>query len=187
MLLAHICIVKLSTSDATSGNVLWTGKVRGRWVGSPKGCIQHGHVSLAIERPWLLGWVGHSLLLCANGLRKQSCSLVEPPFLATKFLSQSTQAIILAESNDYWKLINKWVWLESLQSAKDGCRALVWSLCVNAGRSKMLAAKACIGVMYPTQAMPLMILKRQAVTAIVYSTYKLFFCMRTVHVLFTHV
>jgi len=36
---------------------------------------------------------------------------------------------------------------------------------VNAGRSKMLAAKACIGVMYPTQVMPLMVFKRQAVAS----------------------
>ena len=56
------------------------------------------------HRKALVAWlgIGHSLLLCANGLRrKQSCSLVGPPFLATKFLSQSTRPLSLAESDDY--------------------------------------------------------------------------------------
>ena len=42
-------------------------------------------------------WVGHFLLLCTNGLRKQHSGHVGPPFLAVKLSSQSVGVTISQE------------------------------------------------------------------------------------------
>ena len=70
-----------------------------------------------------IGWA-ISLLLCTNGLRKQSSDHVGPPFLAVK-------PIFLLCKGDHWpravtcKLVRQWVWFESWM-----CTGwLQWHLC----------------------------------------------------------
>jgi len=63
-------------------------------------------LTLAIKWLWL---ALDRLLLCTNGLRKQSSSLVGPPFLAMKFFLLSTRAIFSQEPS-LQKLVNEWVW-----------------------------------------------------------------------------
>ena len=49
---------------------------------------------LSLEEPLVGAQRATSVLLCTNGLRKQSSRLVGPPFLAVKHFSQSTRAMV---------------------------------------------------------------------------------------------
>ena len=60
----------------------------GGWVSA----IGRGNMDvswLGLEKPWVRAGLAISLLLCTNGLRKQSSCLVKPPFLAANLFSQS--------------------------------------------------------------------------------------------------
>ena len=57
---------------------------QGRWVGAPKGANSMVVPELGCRKA-LVGTGKAISLLCANGLRKQSASLVGPPFLAMRF------------------------------------------------------------------------------------------------------
>ena len=62
-----------------------------RLLGSLGGWKQHGLSRFGCRKSLGLWWVGHSLFLCMNELRKQSSALVEPPFLAVKFFYFSVE------------------------------------------------------------------------------------------------
>jgi len=53
-----------------------------------------------------------AVLLCTNGLRRQSSCPARCPFLMGKHLSSQSERLP-AECLDYCQLINGWVWFES--------------------------------------------------------------------------
>ena len=53
-----------------------------------------------------------AVLLCTNGLRKQSSYPVQHPFLVGS-IYPSLGKQLLAKCHDYCKLVNGWVWFES--------------------------------------------------------------------------
>ena len=63
------------------------GAGRGGWV-HPKGADSMAVFGLSLEGPLVGAQRATSVLLCTNGLRKQSSRLVGPPFLAVKHFSQ---------------------------------------------------------------------------------------------------
>ena len=65
----------------------------GGWV-HPKGADSMAVFGLSLEEPLVGAQRATSVLLCTNGLKKQSSSLVGPPFLAVKHFSQSSRAMV---------------------------------------------------------------------------------------------
>ena len=55
---------------------------RGRWVGAPEGCKQHGRVWAHIRSDLVGTGRAISVLFGINGLRNKPSYLVGPPFLA---------------------------------------------------------------------------------------------------------
>ena len=62
----------------------------GGWVGADSMAV----FGLSLEEPLVGAQRATSVLLCTNGLRKQSSRLVGPPFLAVKHFSQSSRAMV---------------------------------------------------------------------------------------------
>ena len=60
----------------------------------PKGADSMAVFGLSLEEPLVGAQRATSVLLCTNGLRKQSSRLVGPPFLAVKHFSQSSRAMV---------------------------------------------------------------------------------------------
>ena len=60
----------------------------------PLGADSMAVFGLSLEEPLVGAQRATSVLLCTNGLRKQSSRLVGPPFLAVKHFSQSSRAMV---------------------------------------------------------------------------------------------
>jgi len=93
--------IEVRTCDVISGNVFGNlvlgqqkGWDRGREVGAPKRCKQHGCFWAWLWKALVGTGLAISLFLCMTWLRRQSSGLVGPPFWQWSFFSRSARAVI---------------------------------------------------------------------------------------------
>ena len=108
----HMCIIKLSACDVTWDIATTPDEGAGQGEGGFQHCAEMVTSGHSCRKPFVGNGWAMSLLLCTNGLRKQSSGHVGPPLLAVKQP--------LAKSHDYCKLFRSGCGL-SHKSAKDGC------------------------------------------------------------------